>query len=181
MVFSLPLFFRHEGRAPFTRSPEPSGACGVSPAWVPTPQAHPCPEGGLVSPAPRTGHNPQGRKLTAQGRHGPGIRRVLQLRHQYGPNIGGVVSGQAAEGFLPVPEGDAPDSQFQGSGLDNCPGLDKDGVAGNIPANPVGYPANNRFIHGHISFISYLIIIYILLIIVSSSFFIFLIIFFIFL
>jgi hypothetical protein len=75
-------------------------------------------------------------------RHGGGVCRIGGFRHQYRPDLGGVVSGQAAEGFLPVPEGHAPDGQFQAAGFHDGPGLDKGIMAGNIPADPVGYPAN---------------------------------------
>jgi hypothetical protein len=40
------------------------------------------------------------------------------------------------EGFLPVPEGHAPDGQFQASGLNNLPSPDKGGAA--VPAHPGG-------------------------------------------
>jgi hypothetical protein len=54
----------------------------------------------------------------------------------------GVIPGQAAQGLLPVPEGHAPDGQFQAPGFHDCPRLNESVMTGNIPANPVGYPAN---------------------------------------
>jgi hypothetical protein len=62
-------------------------------------------------------------------RQSPGIRRVFRLRHQEGPDIGGVVPGQAPQGLLPVPEGHAPDGQFQAPGLDDGLGFHESGAA----------------------------------------------------
>jgi hypothetical protein len=48
---------------------------------------------------------------------------VQWSRDQHGPRIGRVIPGQVVESFLPVPEGQAPDGQFHGSGLDDGPGF----------------------------------------------------------
>jgi hypothetical protein len=62
-------------------------------------------------------------------RYGGGVCRVRRFRHKEGPHIGGIVPGQAAQGFLPVPERHAPDGHFQAPGFHDCPCLDKGGPA----------------------------------------------------
>jgi hypothetical protein len=45
-------------------------------------------------------------------RHGARVYRIGRFRHKYRPYQIGAVSGQAAQGFLPVPEGHTFDGQF---------------------------------------------------------------------
>jgi hypothetical protein len=80
------------------------------------------------------------------------VRRVLRFRDYEGPYPGRAVGDQPGQRLGAASEGRTGGFDFHRSGLDDCPRLDKSIMAGNIPADPVGYLANNRFVHFRISF-----------------------------